>query len=1031
MTATLRRGLYELILTQLQKRNLHAVEERSRPIVSKLRPAEAADRIALHVARLIERVISDRGEADRAEYGTNLARSVIEHLAATAKLDDLLDEAPTETAELLKAVVAIRPDGTAADLAEPLIPLLDTTLLTNAPGEPRVGSQLITEVESADEIAIVMAFVRYSGLRPLIEVLTRHCSAGKPLRLLTTIYTGSTEARALDSLVELGATVRVSYDTTSSRLHAKGWLFKRNSGFSTAYIGSSNLTHSAQQDGLEWNVRLSGARNPAVLEKLTAVFESYWESPDFKPYVRADFEEKLRAHSSPDIETLLSPVELIPQPFQERLLEQITVSRQLGHHRNLLVAATGTGKTVMAALDYLGLATDLPRARLLFIAHREEILRKSRDTFRTALRDPSFGEIWAGRERPTVFEHVFASIQSLNATGFQDLAPDYFDVVIIDEFHHAAAKSYQALLDHLKPKELLGLTATPERADGMSILHWFENRIAAELRLWDAIEQHRLSPFAYYGIYDGVDLREVPWKRGRGYDVEGLTNALTDNESRAHFIAEEVRGHVSDPRKMRSLGFCVSVPHAEFMARAFNGFGIPSVAVSANTEWDKRIQALRDLQSGRVNCVFSVDLFNEGVDVPAVDTVLLLRPTESATLFLQQLGRGLRKFRGKSVCTVLDFVGNHRKEFRFDQRFMALLGGSRADAMEQIKSGFPFLPAGCHMQLDRVASEIVLESIKRAIPSRWGAKVEELKAIAKDSGRVTLAQFLEQSGLQLEDVYEANRCWSELREAAGLSVESPGPNEELLRRACGRMLHIDDLVRIDAYRRLLSSKTPSTEGLSTHDRRLLRMLVAQMMDSVVSKDVSLDEAARLLWSHAQVLSELREMLEILRGRMNHVQPAVDGAPDVPLRVHARYTRIEIFAAFGVGTAAKPPDWREGVRFVREAHTDLFVFTLDKTGGQFSPTTRYKDYAISRELIHWESQSTVREDSDTGRRYQNHRSMGSSVMLFARLRNDDRAFWFLGPATYVSHTGELPMAITWKLLYPLSGDLFAQFAAAVA
>jgi superfamily II DNA or RNA helicase len=764
---------------------------------------------------------------------------------------------------------------------------------------------------------------------------------------------------------------------------------------------------------------------------LTAVIESYWQSPDFEPYVRSEFEERQKIQSSADRSIELGPLELIAQPFQERLLEQIAVSRQLGHHRNLLVSATGTGKSVMAALDYARLRATLPRARLLFIAHREEILEKSRHTFRYALRDHSFGELWVAGKRPTAFDHVFASIQSLTATGLQDLARDHFDVIIVDEFHHAAAKSYQAVLEHLEPKELLGLTATPERSDGMPILHWFEDRIAAELRLWDAIEQHRLSPFAYYGIHDGVDLREVPWRRGRGYDAEGLTNVLTADDANAHFIAKQVREHVSDPGKMRALGFCVSVAHARFMARVLNKLGIRSVAVSAETDWAERAGALRDLQATRINCVFSVDLFNEGVDVPAVDTVLLLRPTESATLFLQQLGRGLRRYVGKSICTVLDFVGHHRKEFRFDQRFLALLGGSRADIIDQIKTGFPFLPAGCHMQLDRVASEIVLESIKRAVPSRWRAKVEELKSLAQGAAPMTLARFLELSGLGFEDVYDGNHCWSELREAAGLPVAAAGPNEDALRRACGRMLHIDDLVRIDTYQRFLGVQQPVIEALPEHERRVLRMLVAQMTDSVVGQGTSLDEAARILWSHPQVLSELQEILEVLRGRINHLQEAIEQQADVPLRVHGRYTRIEILAAFGVGAAAKPPDWREGVRFVHEARTDLFVFTLDKTSGQFSPTTRYRDYAISRDLIHWESQSKVREESETGQRYQKHESMGTQVMLFARLRNDDRAFWFLGPATYVSHVGELPMAITWKLRYPLSGDLFAQFAAVLA
>jgi superfamily II DNA or RNA helicase/HKD family nuclease len=1026
-----RLGLYDTLITEALSATIARLDRSLVPIKGELRAAEASDRISLHIARLVARAIDTVDDKERAKAGLTLARHLVAEIHRAVSRAGVEPEQLIETGEVLQAIARRNPDGTPEAVAGPLIPLLDTTLLTNAPGEPRVGSQLVTEIESADAISIVMAFIRFSGLRPLIEALKKHCTAGRPLRVLTTVYTGSTEARALDALVELGATVRVSYDITATRLHAKGWMFDRHSGFSTAYIGSSNLTHSAQHDGLEWNVRISGARNPSVIEKLSAVFESYWSSSDFEPYLRAEFETRLKAGATKGDSLALSPIEVMPQPFQERLLEQLNVSRQLGHHRNLLVAATGTGKTVMAALDYLHRKHHLPRSRLLFVAHRQEILQKSLDTFRLALRDYAFGELWVGGKRPSSFDHVFASIQSLSATGFADLAADHFDVVIVDEFHHAAAKSYTSLLSHIQPVELLGLTATPERADGLSLLHWFNNRIAAELRLWDAIEQHRLCPFLYYGIHDGINLCDVSWRRGRGYDIHELTNVLTADDARANLIVKQLREHVTDVSRMRALGFCVSVKHAQFLARAFNKIGIPSVAVSGETDSSLRVQALRDLEAGRTNVVFSVDLFNEGIDVPAVDTLLLLRPTESATLFLQQLGRGLRRHPAKPACTVLDFVGQHRKEFRFDLRFRALLGGSRADVIEQIESGFPFLPAGCHMQLDRVASDIVLESIKRAIPSRWAAKVEELRSMRSDISDVTLGEYLDRSGLDIEDVYDSNHSWSELREAAGLPVEGVGPENGRLRRACGRVLHIDDLNRIDTYQRFLSSGPPDVNVLSIHDQRLLRMLVASVTGPALERDTSLEAAIRLLWAHPQVILELREILEVLRQRVNHVHHSIANNTEVPLRVHARYTRTEILSAFSIGGAAMPPEWREGVRFLRDARVDLFVFTLDKTDGQFSPTTRYKDYAISRDLIHWESQSTVRELSETGQRYQKHESMGTSVLLFARLRSDDRAFWFLGPATYVSHTGELPMAITWKLYHSLPGDLFAQFAAAVA
>ena len=1026
------RGLYETLITEALEEQLGALGERLEVRRSELHEAEAADRLALHLSRVVERAIASLGKNERVAQGTALARQLVNVIVEATAANALGAERPVSPANVLRSVVGKLPDARPEAIPTPLIPLLDTTLLTNAPGEPRVGNQVLAEIHSADRIDVVMAFIRRSGISPLLDALRAHCGAGREVRVLTTTYTGSTEARALDDLRELGAEVRVSYDETSTRLHAKAWLFHRRSGFSTAYIGSSNLTHSAQVSGLEWNIRASSARNPSVVDKVAAVFETYWHGGDFIPYDRVQFLARTSAQGSRTPELALSPIELRPEPFQERLLEQIALARARGHHRNLLVSATGTGKTVMAALDYARLREELPRARLLFVAHREEILTQTVATFRHALRDHSFGELWVGRERPRRFEHVFASIQSLHASGLENLEPGHFDVVIVDEFHHAAASSYHGLLDRVRPMELLGLTATPERSDGLPILDWFDGRISAELRLWDAIDQHRLVPFAYFGVHDGVDLRDIPWRRGRGYDVDSLSNLFTSNDAWARLVVKEVARRVDDLARMRALGFCVSVEHARFMARVFGDAGISATAIWSDTPADQRRQALRDLAERRVNVVFSVDLFNEGVDVPAVDTLLMLRPTDSPTLFLQQLGRGLRRHTAKTICTVLDFIGHHRAEFRFDRRLRALLGGHRSEVAEQVELGFPFLPAGCHMELDRVASDIVLASIRGAVPSRWSAKVEELRSLARGAAAVSLATFLEKSGLELEDVYAGDKSWSDLCEDAGLSVQPPGPHEEPFRRACGRLLHIDDQQRIDAYRRLLQTEAaPDLKTLSVPDRRLLRMIVAPILDKAVSKSVTLEDGCALLWAHPQVRSEILTLMDVLGDRVAHVPLALASHREVPLAVHARYTRIEILAAFAVGEGAKVAPWQTGVYWAKEAKADLLAFTLDKTTGQFSPTTRYRDYAISRDLIHWESQSVTRADSETGRRYQRHGEFGSSIMLFARLRSDDRAFYFLGPASYVSHESELPMAVTWRLANTLPGDLFASFAAAVA
>jgi HKD family nuclease len=488
-------GIYETVLTDALQKRLTQLDEKL-VYREELRPAESADRIAQLLARQIERALAGVPERDRVAVGVDVARRLLEELIAKLPRAEAVVETPLPPGEILSAIGEWEPDGSVRTAHRPMIPLVDTTLLTNAPGEPGVGSQIRTEIASADSIDLVMAFIRKSGLLPMMPALREHCARGRQLRVLTTTYTGSTEAAALDLLAELGAETRISYDLSTTRLHAKAWIFHRSTAFSTAYVGSSNLTHSAQVAGIEWNMRVSAARNPDVVEKIGAVFETYWQGGDFVDYDPSAFLEAMdreRKSRSGEI-TLLSPLEVRLQPFQERLLELIAVSRAQGRHRNLLVSATGTGKTVMAAVDYGRLRSTLPRARLLFVAHREEILDQSMATFRHVLREPTFGEKWVGGARPTTFEHVFASVQSLRPERIAHLAPDHFDVIVVDEFHHAAAPSYRLIMNDLRPHELLGLTATPERADGLPILHWFGDRIAAELRLWDAIEQHRPPP---------------------------------------------------------------------------------------------------------------------------------------------------------------------------------------------------------------------------------------------------------------------------------------------------------------------------------------------------------------------------------------------------------------------------------------------------------------------------------------------------------------------------------------------------------
>ena len=1013
-------GLYERLVTLALAPRVDALGERA--VVEDLDPTEAHLDIARHVSGLMARALRDLPEEDRAAAQGRVANMLLADLrrASARSFDGDSDQIAAPPRHLREVLGPPDPTGVSHSLERPTIPLSASALLVNARGEPGVGGEVNRELASADAVDLLIPFVRWTGVRIVKDRLAEVVARGGRVRVIASTYLGSSEPRALEALIALGAQVRISYDTTSTRLHAKAWLFERASGFSTALIGSSNLSNTAMVDGLEWNVRLSTADTATVLDTFRATFEGYWADPHVEDYEPERFSAAVR-REQPEAREALSPFDLVPYPHQTRILEQLEVERERhGRWRNLVVAATGTGKTVVAALDYRRLrAARNDTMSLLFVAHRKEILEQSRRVFRYALRDGAFGEVYVDGARPTEWKHVFASVQSLAALDLANLPPDRFDMVIVDEFHHAAAPTYERLLDHLAPKVLLGLTATPERADGRSVLEWFDGRFAAEVRLWDAIEGAQLCPFQYFGVHDDVDLSALEWKRG-GYDLAALQGVYTGNEARLAKILHSLGEIVDDPLRMRALGFCVSVDHATYMAESFTRAGIPSVAVSGETRADERAAALRMLKSGDVNCVFAVDLFNEGIDVPAIDTVLFLRPTESATVFLQQLGRGLRQTDGKACLTVLDFIGQQHRRFRFDRRLRALLGsGNRADIVQQVEQGFPLLPAGCHMQLDRVAQEVVLRNLRSAIGGKWAEMVQDLR----EMGDVGLAEYLARTDRTVGEIYRTQRGWSSLRRDAELPVADAGPHDTPLGRAFGRMLHIDDPERLDVFRRVLGAPTPPRAAeLGEREHRLLTMLHMAVWSA--ERGLGLDEGFTRLWANPARRDELRELLDVLDAQADVVPRALRLTLPIPLSVHCHYTRDEVLAATGVSSAERPYPMREGVKYDEASNCDLFLFTITKNERHYSPSTMYRDYAISRQLMHWESQSTTTERSPTGQRYIHHAERGSHVLLFVRETPGHRAYTFLGTAQYVSHAGERPLAVTWKLDEPLPEAVYA-------
>ncbi|MFF2962186.1 DUF3427 domain-containing protein [Streptomyces sp. NPDC057963] len=1031
-------GLYETLVTHRLDEQMKQLDSTGwRSIDETVGPESAPHVLSRHIGNVVRQVLQDLSPTEQVIAANHVLES-LSTLDGAATWGDLVSEGPRQ----LLAVAEQEAPGVYA--IRPATPLSETALITNSPEDPSLGFELRAELATADRVDLLCAFVKWHGLRILEQSLSSARDRGVPIRVLTTTYIGATERRALDRLVrEFGAEVKINYELRSTRLHAKAWLFRRKSGFDTAYVGSSNLSKAALLDGLEWNVRLSSVATPSVLRKFEATFDAYWSERSFEPYdpdsdgQRLDEALSHAGGSSQNGATTitLSGLEVRPYPHQRDMLERLEVERTVhGRNRNLLVAATGTGKTVMAALDFKRLKRTLGRdPRLLFVAHRKEILEQSLRVYQNVLTNANFGELFVGGEIPHDWTHVFASVQSLNSHALDHFAPHHFDIIVIDEFHHGTAPTYRRILDHFEPKELLGLTATPERMDGVNIQdEFFEGRIAAEMRLWEALENELLSPFHYFGVTDNTGMSAITWKRG-SYDATALSNLFTGNDARARLVVQAVKDKIADPGSMRALGFCVSVAHAIFMADVFRRAGLHAAALSGETARHERKSALDQLKAGTLQIIFSVDLFNEGLDVPDVDTLLLLRPTSSATVFLQQLGRGLRRTEDKAVLTVLDFIGQHRKEFRFEEQFRALTNLTRNRLLTNIEHDFPQLPSGCQIILESKAKELIIDNIRSQISVNVTQLAREVAAYAE----LQLADYLKESGRELKELYRGNgNSWTGLLRRAKLLPETGPKGEAALLKRVSAFLHVDDPLRATAYSKLLTDDAPTYDDLSEQEQAYAHMLFFSLWP--LGGDFnSYQEGFDTLRPQHTFRSEIRQVLAHVLDEADHVPvPLIGGHASLPLTVHASYSREEILPALGQSYVGgfMPGHFREGVKWCENIQTDALLITLEKNEKDFSPETRYKDYALNESLFHWESQNQISETSATGIRYQTHKDKDTHVLLFVRrYKKTDiggpQPWMLLGPAEYVEHKGSRPMGIVWKLRNEIPADVWTYSAIA--
>ena len=1033
-------GLYEQVINNALTSELQEIPE-ARKAIAPIDKAEASKVLAQYLADVVQKGLDnvlDNGGDLSAQVG--LANKIVDLIQKTTQEADFASLSVSQRAEQLLALLQERDPRlatgrSAADLPRPETSIAQSSLFTGAIQEPQMYTELKKEILSADRIDMLVSFIKWSGLRLLMDELQEFSQNGGELRVITTSYMGATDLKAIEALRSLPNTrIKVSYDTKRTRLHAKTYVFYRDTGFTTAYVGSSNLSNAALSSGLEWNVKVTRKDLPETMEKITATFESYWNSTEFEYYSEDQRERLARALKAEKyLDSSNDPVytmDITPYSYQQEILDKLDAERTVrGYTHNLVVAATGTGKTVISALDYKRFRKQHPGSpsRLLFIAHREEILRQSLYTFRAVLKDANFGELFVGNYRPERIDHLFLSIQTFNSQDFANkTAPDFYDYIVVDEFHHTAAPTYQKLLSYYQPQILLGLTATPERMDGKSILPYFGNRIAAEIRLPEAIDRKLLCPFQYFGVTDTVDLNTLKWSAG-GYDKGELSNLYTMSGAvanrRADLVISSVLKYVTDIDEVKGLGFCVSIEHAEFMSRYFNDHGIPSIFLTGKSSEEERTTAKDRLVSGAIRFIFVVDIYNEGVDIPEVNTVLFLRPTESLTIFLQQLGRGLRLAEDKECLTVLDFIGQANKRYNFEDKFAALLSNTSRSVTREIKDGFVSVPKGCYIQLEKMAARYILDNIRASYGNTAGL-VSRVASFTEDSRlELTLANFLNYYHLDPRAIYKFS-SFSRICVRADAMMDFHEPLEDILTKALGRLTVINSRRWISFLLNLLPQLDNVDFGaLGQLEQRMLQMFYVTIWGKA-AEDWTSDEVLDNLYGLSDSPVLLNELLDLLRYRYEQIdfidEPVALGF-DSPLDLHCTYTRDQLLVAMDF---LKPATVREGVKWLPKKNLDVFFITLNKSDKDYSPTTLYKDYSINERLFHWQSQSTTAADSPTGQRYIHHRERGSKVLLFVREFKADRitggaeAYTFLGTASYVKHEGSKPMNITWKLDRPI-------------
>ena len=938
------------------------------------------------------------------------------------------------------------------------------------------------ELLNCKKFYFIVSFIKYSGIQLLISTLDELEKQGIQGEIITSVYLNITDSKALRKLLSYKNIKVKIYNNSSESFHTKAYLFEKEK-YHSVIIGSSNISQSALYSAEEWNVKLTDSSFFNIYKKSLNQFEKLWHSNEAIELTQDFIDEYEKYKKSVNVQNTFDyrktkieqENEFVPNSMQKRVLQKLKETRINGNKKGLVISATGTGKTYLAAMDIKQFfeinsntenklfkinekKSKISNIKFLFIAHREELLENAINVFSKIIKidKNEFGRIYGGLKEIDK-SIIFASIQSLR-NCYNEFKPSFFDYIIVDEFHHSMSDSYLKTLSYFNPKFLLGLTATPKRMDGKDILSLCDYNVVDEIGIKEALEEDLIVPFHYFGVNDYmINYDNIPYKNGK-YNEKVLLNTRTD------YIVEKINKFGFDGDKLSAVAFCQNIEHAFFMKEEFTNKGYKSAVITANTSSNERSEILDKFKNKKIEILCVVDILNEGIDIPTINLLLFLRPTMSSTIFIQQIGRGLRKAKNKDFVTIIDFIGNHKKDYLLINYFSSevdnkdTLFTKKEKIINEIKNQFSNIPKSCYVELDRICQNRIIEKIEKINFSSKNILKEMYLDYKAEIGKFedeflrirdfdTNIELFQELCLKMHSFYNAQLQFENSKIFENENEKNPLNTTEIefleyLEKKITLVepftfLIIDYLATGKEYinNSDLLNKYKGFFDIKRNFKKhyLLNRIFEELIeDDILEKNLygykfskkyknlflnkKLNEKNNMKSQQKEnklnFINRLKQLIHL--GLNEFKRNDLDEFNENILISYKEYKRVELQIL--LDSKVPKGSWRAGYANTKK---DICLFaTIDKTH-IFQENLKYDNSLFADDIIQWISQPKTSHNSSVGQMFIHHKEKGFKVHIFIRKYafmngNKTNPFIYLGNAQYYSSQGDKPMKILWKL-----------------